>query len=313
MPEQTDLLAGSALRTFYRAETGEPEPTGQAICWFCAGPCSEDAPEPADVVRSTFSDMARARAGGDGPICPACEFYLDFKLLRPGGKRGMGLYTKTVVVQAGPVRPSWREWGREEMLPDLLEIEAQGLPYGAYFTCNYSKQKHVLPWARLSTAGERYPWISTDQGDVHLAPDWPALAWCVAWLWDRGYPKLMAAAGQLTAYHLAGSDEPAMDLAAARALAAAPGPLTEYVSYIVTEDNRGWVCDTLAGQACPLLRRHDAGAADRLATRGDPQRGGGPELQKPLPQTVVGDRGGAGAAGGDDVGEPDPVEQYRLL
>jgi len=264
-------------------------------------------------VRSTFSDMARARAGGDGPICQACQHYLDRKILRDGQKRGMGLYTKTVIVWAGPA-PRWQEWEREAMADDLLAWAGSGLPEPAYLTCNYSKHKHVLPWARRSEAGERLPWISTDAGDVRLVRDWPALVWCVAWLWSRGYPKTLIATGSVSAWALSGSDDPATDLAAAGALKSyAHTPLIDLLTYIVTEANRDRLCDTLARRAGEFLRCDVAGAAGGVPARGDPQRRRRSELQESLPEAVVGDVGGAGAARGDDVGRADPVEQLSLL
>lgn len=300
------------LRALYTAETGEAVAPGGLVCWFCGGPCAGGADVHA-VVRSTFSDMARARAGDDGPVCAACEFYLDFKIKRPGGSRAMGLYTKTVRVDLGSP-PTWSEWLREEMYPDLLRMAEHGAEQPVYLTCNYSKQKHVLPWARLTPAGERWPWISTDQGDVRLTPDWLGLTWCIAWLWARGYPKTLLRNGQLGVYQLANSDDPATDLAAAAALAQrGADPLLDFLSYIVTEDNRDLICDSLAGRARPLLRGVEPRAADRRAARDADQRRGKPGAQEPLPPAVVGHARDQGPDRGADHELTGGMEQLGLF
>lgn len=299
------------LHALYRAETGRVVEPGPETCWFCAGRCSGGVAVD-EAVRSTFSDMARARAGGDGPVCDACAFYLDFKILRPGGQRGMGLYTKTVIVWAGDL-PRWEEWPRERMADDLLGWDETGLPEPAYLTCNYSKQKHVLPWAKLTRPGPGRPWISTDQGHVWLPQEWQGLLWCMAWLWDRGYPKTLIAHGSLAGHALARSDDPTTDLLAAEALRRhGAGPSLDFLSYILTEDNRGRLRDSLAGRARPLLGGHVPGSTSGGNAGAAAQRGGRSGSQEPVPAPVVADGGGAGAPGGDDERGPDAMEQLGL-
>lgn len=299
------------LHAFFRAETGRAVDPGPDTCWFCGASC-HGAARVADIVRSTFSDMDRARAGADGPVCEACAFYLDFKFLRPGQKRGMGLYTKTVIVWAG-AEPRWEEWPRERMADDVLRWDEYCLPEPAYLTCNYSKQKHVLPWAKLSSDDGSRPWISTDNGDVLLRRDFPGLLWCLAWLWSRGYPKTLLPHGVLAAHALAKSDNPALDLRAAGALRRiGAGPELEYLSYIVTEDNRDRLCDSLAGRAATLLGCDVPRPTGGSNAGRDPQLGSRPDVQEPLPPEVVAAPGGAGQARGDDEPGPDALEQLGL-
>lgn len=276
------------LRVFYAAETGRSVPSGPHACWFCAQPCAEGR-RPEEVIRSTFSDMARARAGGDGPVCVACAFYLDFKILRPGQQRAMGLFTKTVTLWDGGGAPRWEEWERESMADDLLRWDRDGLPEPGYLTTNYSKQKHVLPWARRSEQADRSPWITTDQGYVRLPFDWPVLAWCFATLWRDGHRKGSILDRQLDAWALAKVSRPEVHLRLAHHLwdriAGAP---FAYLSYIITEESCDRLCDTLTERAAAVLGDLVPAAAccGAARDRAEPRRGR--PVQKPLSAPVVG-------------------------
>lgn len=302
-----------ATHALYHAEYGTWPTPGRAICWLCGEPCPEPDPadplsrDAADVVRSTFNDHARARRGGDSEVCcHACAWYFDYKILRDGAKRAMGLFTKTVLV----LGDTWREWEREEMADDLLGWHRDGLPADAVLTCNYSKQKHVLPWARVSPAGSRRPWVETDAGRVRIPDDWPVLLAVIAELWAAGYGKGQLAAGQLSPFILARSPHPARDLALVRLLAAHVGtPTLDLATYAVTEINR----DRLARELAAVLPGSVPSPAASGASGADPERGRGPRLQEPLRAPVVGDAGGAHQAVRHDEPRPRAVEQLGFL
>lgn len=296
----------NATRLWYAADTGQAIESGPVACWLCGLPCrAEDCRPAADVVRDTFSDHDRARASS-GLCCPACAAYLDYKILRPGQKRGMGLYTKSVLVLGS----EWSEWARERMAADLLAWHQHGLPVVAVLACNYSKQKHVLPWARVNPAGTRRPWVQTDKGAVRLTDALPVLVGAVATLWASGHGKTALANAQLTPFVLARSPDPVHDLNLAAVLAPhAGGPELELASYVVTEENR----DGYARELAPLLPGAHAAPAAGGNAGGDRERGGRPGIQRPLCPPVVGDAGGAREALRDDERRPGPLEQLALL
>lgn len=302
-----------ATHLLYRAEHGELPPTGPCICWLCGHPCppaSSDDPisrDAGDVVRSTFSDHAKARRGGDSEVCcHACAWYFEFKILRPGGARGMGFYTKTILV----LGHEWREWDREQMADDLLSWYAEGLPDVAVLSINYSKKKHVIPWARPNPKGSRRPWIDTDTGRVRLPDGWPALLGVIAELWAAGYGKGQLAAGQLNPYVLSKSPQPARDLMLVRLLDPYVGtPTIDLATYVVTEDNR----DRLARELAPSLPGFLPPPAESGSAGADPECSGGSVVQEPLRPAVVGDRRGARKARRDDEPRPREVEQLGFL
>jgi hypothetical protein len=234
-------------RFLHRAHHGTLPPAGDATCWLCAAPCPADGPRAGDVVRSTFADAARARRGGATEVCcPACAWYFDHKILRPGAKRAMGFFTKTIA--ATPDR--WYEWERETMADDCLAWLRDGLPTDMLLTINYSKQKHVIPWAIVNPAGTRQPWIETDAGRLRVPADLGALLGAVAALWAAGHTKTAIAQAQLTPFVLARAARPAAHLALVRTLAPDVGsPLMDFLTYLVTEANR----DRLAREHAAVL------------------------------------------------------------
>lgn len=300
-------------RFLYRAHTGALPPAGPCICWLCGGPClpadaSDDISRAAaDVVRSTFNDHARARRGGDSEVCcHACAWYFDHKIMRPGAKRAMGFFTKSILV----LGDEWREWEREEMADALLRWHAEGLPADAVAALNYSKKKHVLPWARVNRAGVRRPWIETDAGRVRLPDDLPQTLCVIADLWARGYGKTQLATGQLNPYVLAQSDTPARDLALVALLAPHVGtPTMDLLTYCVTEENR----DRLTRELAPFLPRTLPSPAESGAAAGGAERGRRSVVQEPLRPPVVGHSGGARQAVRPDEPRPGAVEQLGLL
>lgn len=306
-------MVAVATHLLYHAHFGELPPAGSEICWLCGEPCppagSEDeiSREAADVVRSTFNDHARARRGGESEVCcHACAWYFDHKIMRPGAKRAMGFFTKTII--AFP--DHWREWEREEMADDLLAWHRDGVPEDCVLTINYSKQKHVVPWARVSRRGTRRPWVETDRGRVRLPDALPSMIAAVADLWGRGYGKTQLGRGELNPFVLAKSADPAGDLAVCRIIEPHAGSLAlEMATYIVTEDNR----ERLARELATLLPRAQSASATSGRDADHPERGGGPVVQEPVPAPVVGHARGTRETVRDDVERPDSVQQLALF
>lgn len=298
-----------ATRLLYHATEGEPAPGGPLDCWFCGGPCPESAPLASTVVRSTFSDMARAAYDdGDGPICPACVHYLDYKILRPGQKRAMGLFTKAVIVWDDP--PELAEWLREDLADQLIRWTTEGLGRPAFLALNYSKQKHVLPWARRNEHGTRILFVATDIGETLATPYVLRMMGAVAELWRRGHPKGLIARAELAQHVLARSASPADELALVERLRPYAGaPLMDLATYAVTEDNR----DRIAGQLSGLLPGHGPAPAAGGAARGARESRGGPGVQEPVSPAVVGHSRGACAALGHDERQPHELEQRDLF
>src|SRR5690606_41507235 len=146
----------------YRAEDGVTAPAGDAVCWLCGAACPADGPRAEDVIRSTFNGHARARRGGDSDvICPACAWYYDHRIGDGHGATGK-LFTFSLRV----FESEWRPWQRSEIAADLVQWLRYGLPEPAVLVVNYSRKKHVLPWARVNAAGARMLRVATDQGEV---------------------------------------------------------------------------------------------------------------------------------------------------
>lgn len=306
-------MVAVATHLLYHAHFGELPPEGPEICWLCGEPCPPPDPADgisraaADVVRSTFNDHAKARRGGDSEVCcHACAWYFDHKIMRPGGKRAMGFFTKTIIV----FPDHWREWEREEMAGDLLLWHREGVPADCVVTINFSKQKHVVPWARVSPAGTRRPWIATDNGMLRLPDQLPQMVAAVADLWGRGYGKTMLGRAELNPFTLAKSTDPAGDLAVCRLLEPHANTLAlAMATYIVTEDNR----ERLARELAAFLPRTEPLPAASGGAADYPERGGRPVVQKQVRPPVVGDTRGACKAVRHDEPRPDPVEQLSLL
>lgn len=300
-------------RFLFRAEHGRLCREGPVSCWLCGGATPEDAACPDDVIRSTYSDHARARKGGEiEVVCEACEWYFDHKILRPGGKRGMGFYTKSILVW--PDR--WDEWLRENMAADLLHWMEEGLPQPAILALNYSKQKHVIPGneaspaARVNPAGTHLPWIATDTGQVAPPAELPDILAVIGDLWRRGYPKSLIAQGVPGGHVLRGAEDPGGDISLHRWLARwANTPEMDLCTYIVTEENR----DHLArGVGAVLQCVHRGPAAGGAAPR-DSERRRRAGSQVPVPAQVVADARGASKASRPDGTRPGGSEQLDLL
>lgn len=306
-------MVAVATHLLYLAHFGELPPTGSEICWLCGQPCPPPSPDDPisrwaqDVVRSTFNDHAKARRGGESEVCcHACAWYFDYKIMRDGGKRAMGFFTKTIIVFSD----HWREWDREEMADDLLRWHRDGVPDDCVLTINYSKQKHVVPWARVNPAGTRRPWIATDNGEFRLPDALPAMVAAVADLWGRGYGKTQLGRAELSPFILAKSVDPAGDLAVCRVLEPHANTLAlEMATYIVTEANR----ERLARELAALLPRTEPLPATGGGAADHPERGGGSRVQAEVSPAVVGDARGAREAVRDDIERPDPLEQLALF
>lgn len=306
-------MVAVATHLLYQAHFGEPPPTGPELCWLCgercppADPADEISRAAANVVRSTFNDHAKARRGGESEVCcHACAWYFDHKIMRPGAKRAMGFFTKTIIV----FPDHWREWGREEMADDLLRWHRDGVPDDCVLTINYSKQKHVVPWARVNRAGTTRPWIATDNGQFRLPDALPAMVAAVADLWGRGYGKTQLGRAELSPFILARSEDPAGDLAVCELLRPHANTLAlGMATYIVTEANR----ERLAGELAALLPRAESAPAASGRAADHPERGGGSLVQEQVSTQVVGHARGARETLRDDVERPDPVEQLALF
>jgi len=287
---------------WYRAKTGRLPATGDAACWLCGAGCPADSAPVDAAIRVTFTNHDRAAARESTVVCEACAAYLDHKWMRSGQKRAMGLYTKSLLVW--PDR--WGEWERERMADDLLAWHADGLSSASIAALNYSKQKHVIPWARINSAGNRRPWISTDEGAVRLSDDFPALLAALAGLWARGYPKVLLVRGELASNVLARAANPVLDMDAMRALAPhVESPLLDLVSYVLTEDNR----DRLAGFPPAVLGSAQSTSAEGRRAGRTAQRSGRPGVQAPVRTPMVGHAGGASQTVRHDFGRPRPLDQ----
>lgn len=297
----------SPTAAMFRAHEGRLPAAGGASCWMCGFPCPEGSAEASGVIRATFSDADRLTKGGGAQVaCEACEWYYDFKILRDGGKRGMGLYTKSVIVW--PDR--WEEWERETMADLLIEMQERGAPEDVMLCLNFSKQQHVVPWARTVPAGSRSIVVSLDRGAyVRIPLRTRFLAGCVAELWRRGHPKTLIAQAKPAPAVIRKAADPAGDMLLLAQLTRWVGSREmDVLTYIVTEDNR----DRLAGGCHPLLRdsgREPEGGGVVGVAR---ESGCRPQLQEQVSDAVVGHPGGVGQTGGEDVGGPHGMEQLGL-
>ncbi|HEX7088776.1 MAG TPA: hypothetical protein VF192_01500 [Longimicrobiales bacterium] len=226
----------------YRAEHGTVPPAGDAICWLCGVGCPADGPRADDVIRSTFNDHARARRGGDSDvICAACAWYFDYRIGQGHGATGK-LFTYSLrVLESG-----WRPWQRSEIAGDLLLWIRDGLPEPAVLVVNYSRKKHVLPWARVNAAGTRVLRVATDEGEATIGETFTELLGAVVRLRDRGHRSADLVQARPTAAVLARSPAPRLDIDLLRVLERHRGPALQLAIHLTTEEARERLAGSLA-------------------------------------------------------------------
>ena len=232
----------TATALLYHAEHGMLPPPGDAICWLCGAACPADGPRAEDVIRSTFNDHARARRGGDSDvICPACAWYFDHRIGDGHGATGK-LFTYSLRVFAS----HWRPWERSEIAGDLIGWIDHGLPESAVLLVNYSRKKHVLPWARVNAAGARVLRVATDEGEVTVDVMFVHLLGAVVRLRDRGHRSADLLRAQPTVNALAKSPTPRVDLELLRVLELHRGPALHLAIHLATEEAREQLAGSLA-------------------------------------------------------------------